>query len=441
MRQEHAAARPRRVHPRRRRGDPRSWPRGARARPRPRHGLPGVLAVPVANGERQRRLGSRGPRRARGGAHGRREPLSRADRAFRVPRPPAGRAVGRDEAAGRARTRSRVRPGGAPHGRAVRLARRADARDDAGRADRDLGAHGQDGVLRHPRHRRSGLPGRPRRRPQRTAGPDPRGGHDRASASSHRRRAQVDQLPRVQEPHLGPDPRGGDTVNRRLTLVPVCLVGLVGLAALTGPAARAADPPLIRFGHGFAAEEQVWLMTARPDLAPGQGTKYRLKFVPFQGNPERFQAYLANELDGGTAPGLAVIFARAQGLDIKIVAGIFLEADGKDWFTTAYMVKDDAPVKSVKDLKGGTAGVLGFKTATDLWVRAALLDAGLVPDRDVKVVPIPFPAMGGAVRTDKVSLGTFVEPFYSAEAAKGGLRTLFTAVKAVGYDHELLDLC
>ena len=226
-------------------------------------------------------------------------------------------------------------------------------------------------------------------------------------------------------------------MNRRLTLVLVCFVGLV---AFTARAAHAADPPPIRFGHGFAAEEQVWLMAARPDLAPGQGTKYRLKFVSFQGNPERFQAYLANELDGGTAPGLAVIFARAQGLDLKIVAGICLEADGKDWFTTAYMVKDDAPVKSVKDLKGGTAGVLGFKTATDLWVRAALLDAGLVPDRDVKVVPIPFPAMGGAVRTDKVSLGTFVEPFYSAEASKGGLRTLFTAVKAVGYDHELLDL-
>jgi ABC-type nitrate/sulfonate/bicarbonate transport system substrate-binding protein len=217
----------------------------------------------------------------------------------------------------------------------------------------------------------------------------------------------------------------------------VCLVAvLVGAPILV----RAADPPLIRFGHGFAAEEQAWLMAARPDLTPGQGTKYRLKPIAFQGNPERFQAYLANELDGGTAPGLAVIFARAQGVDIKITAGICLEADGKEWFTTAYMVRDDAPVKSVKDLKGGTAGVLGFKTATDLWVRAALLNAGLAPDKDVKVVPIAFPAMGAAVRSDKVNLGTFVEPFYSAEVAKGGLRTLFTAVKAVGYDHELLDV-
>src|SRR5262249_38448679 len=156
-------------------------------------------------------------------------------------------------------------------------------------------------------------------------------------------------------------------------------------------------------------------------------------------NPDRFQAYLANELDGGTAPGRAGIFARAQGVDIKVTAGICLEADGKDWFTTPYMLRDDAPVESVKDLKGGTAGAPGFKTATDLWVRAALLNAGLAPDKEVKVVPIAFPAMGAAVRSDKVNLGTFVEPFYSVEVAKGGLRTLFTAVKAVGYDHERLD--
>lgn len=218
------------------------------------------------------------------------------------------------------------------------------------------------------------------------------------------------------------------------------LVWVIVLAALAPLVTAAAEPPLIRFGHGFAAEEQVWLMMARPDITPNQGTKYRLKFTAFQGNPERFQAYLANELDGGTAPGLAVIFAHAQGVDIKIVAGICQEAAGKDWFSTTYLVKDDGPVTSVRDLKGGTAGVLGFKTATDLWVRAALINAGLAPDKDVKVVPMPFSAMGPSVRSDKVTLGTFVEPFYSAELAKGGLRPLFTAVQAVGYDHELLDI-
>jgi ABC-type nitrate/sulfonate/bicarbonate transport system substrate-binding protein len=204
--------------------------------------------------------------------------------------------------------------------------------------------------------------------------------------------------------------------------------------------ALAQTPPLIRLGRGFAAEEQLWLMSVRKDLTPNQGKRYELKQILFQANPERFQAYLAGEIDGGTAPGLAIIFANEQGVDMKLVASVCLEAAGEQYFTTTYMVKADGPVKSIQDLKGGTIGVVGIKTATDLWARAGLLNAGLVPDRDVKVVPMAFPAIGEAVRSGKVSAGTFVQPFYSAEMAKGGLRKLFTATEAVGYDHELLDL-
>jgi len=203
--------------------------------------------------------------------------------------------------------------------------------------------------------------------------------------------------------------------------------------------ALAQTPPLIRLGRGFAAEEQLWLMSARPDLTPNQGKRYQLKQILFQANPERFQAYLAGELDAGTAPGLAIIFGRAQGMDFKLVASICLEAAGNH-FTTVYMVKDDGPIKRVQDLKGGTIGVVGIKTATDLWARAGLLRAGLVPDTDTKVVPMAFPVIGDAVRTGKVSAGVFVEPFYSAEMAKGGLRKLFTATEVLGYDHELLDI-
>ena len=215
---------------------------------------------------------------------------------------------------------------------------------------------------------------------------------------------------------------------------------LILVTSLFGSNVLAQDAPLIRFGRGFAAEEQVWLMSARPDLTPNQGKKYQLKQILFQANPERFQAFLAGELDAGTAPGLAVIFARAQGVDMKIVASVCLEAAGREYFTTAYMVKDDGPIKSARDLKGGTIGVVGIKTATDLWARVGLLNAGLVPDRDTKIFPMGFPAMGDAVRTGKINAGTFVEPFYSAEVAKGGLRTIFTAQESVGYDHELLNI-
>jgi ABC-type nitrate/sulfonate/bicarbonate transport system substrate-binding protein len=217
---------------------------------------------------------------------------------------------------------------------------------------------------------------------------------------------------------------------------------LFTLAAVAASfAAAAQEPTLIRFGRGFAAEEQVWLMSARPDLTPNQGKRYKLEQKLFQANPERFQAYIAGELDAGTAPGAAGVgFVRAQGVDMKIVASICLEAGGEKYFSTTYMVKADGPVKSIKDLKGGTIGVVGYKTATDLWARAGLLSAGLTPDKDAKVFSLGFPAMGDSVRTGKIEAGTFVEPFYSAEVAKGGLRKLFTAAEAVGYEHELLDV-
>jgi len=54
------------------------------------------------------------------------------------------------------------------------------------------------------------------------------------------------------------------------------LIAVLAATFLYVPVADAADPPLIRFGRGFAAEEQVWLMSARPDLTPNQGKKYQL---------------------------------------------------------------------------------------------------------------------------------------------------------------------
>src|SRR5260221_5194898 len=194
----------------------------------------------------------------------------------------------------------------------------------------------------------------------------------------------------------------GNTMKKTLSILAGIFVSTLAVAQ---------EPPLIRLGRGFAAEEQVWLMSARPDLAPNQGKRYQLKQILFQANPERFQAFLAGELDAGTAPGLAVIFARAQGMDMKIVANVCLEAAGKEYFQTTYMVKDDGPIKTARDLKGGTIAVVGIKTATDLWARAGLINAGLVPDRDTKVVPMSFPAIGEAVRSGKVNAGTFVEPF------------------------------
>jgi hypothetical protein len=61
----------------------------------------------------------------------------------------------------------------------------------------------------------------------------------------------------------------------------VC-VGLTAVAglALTARAAHAAPVP-IRYGYSLAAEEQVWLLLAKPDLGKNNGKLYTLEATQF----------------------------------------------------------------------------------------------------------------------------------------------------------------
>ena len=217
------------------------------------------------------------------------------------------------------------------------------------------------------------------------------------------------------------------------------LGSLLAAFCLLLAAPAAAQVPTLRIGHGISNEEPLWLMAVRPDLTPGQGKKYTLRLTPMTTPIERFQAFLAGELEGGTAPAFNVLLSRSQGVDVKLVAAIMQEARG-DYFSTTLMVKDASPIRRAEDLKGKVVGVLGFRTSPDLALRGYLLRSGLVPDVDVKVVPVPFPAMGAALRSDKIDVGSFVEPFFSAERAKGGLRPLVTAAEALGFDHDVLNI-
>lgn len=205
------------------------------------------------------------------------------------------------------------------------------------------------------------------------------------------------------------------------------------------PAAPApAKPVPIRIGHGVAAEEQLWLMKARPDLTPGQGKVYTLEFTQFRGNADRMNAYQAGELDGGTISANTALFAGAQGLEFRAVASITRESD--QGFKSTFLVRSDAGIEKVADLKGKTIGIVDYKSATDLWARAGLKKAGLDPERDVKLVVVPFPAMGDSLRTKKVDAGIFVQPFYSVELAKGGLKVLFDSKYGVPFEEELMLL-
>jgi ABC-type nitrate/sulfonate/bicarbonate transport system substrate-binding protein len=216
------------------------------------------------------------------------------------------------------------------------------------------------------------------------------------------------------------------------------LIVLLAVAAtLPTPVHAQSKPTPIRLGNTTTSgEDQIWLMKARPDLTPHQGKAYTLETHPFRGGDLRFRAFQAGQVDGAVSTGTGAVTAAVKGVPLVIVAAISEEDNA--FYSSPYVVMDASPIRSVKDLKGKTMGLNGLREAFELGSRLALLDAGLDPDRDVKWAVVPPPNMGEALRTGKVDLVSLSQPFYAAEAARGGIRTLFTQHTATGFKDEFL---
>jgi ABC-type nitrate/sulfonate/bicarbonate transport system substrate-binding protein len=201
------------------------------------------------------------------------------------------------------------------------------------------------------------------------------------------------------------------------------------------PAAHAEEPVTIRIGYGPAAEEQLWLMAAKPDVTPNQGKAYKLDMTIFRGSAPRFKAFEGGQLDAATTSANAALLAASKGIPLKILASISRESS--KGFTTKYLVAADSKIATIADLRGKTIGINGYRSSIEIWARAALIEAGLNPDRDVKWAVVPFPAMGEAIRTGKVDVAGVPQPFAALEEHQGGLRILFDSKTGIPFDEEL----
>jgi ABC-type nitrate/sulfonate/bicarbonate transport system substrate-binding protein len=210
------------------------------------------------------------------------------------------------------------------------------------------------------------------------------------------------------------------------------------IVAIAPEIGLAQDKPVpIRLGTTTTSgEDQIWLMKARPDLTPNQGKAYSLETFPFRGGDLRFRAFQAGQVDGAVSTGTGALTAATKGVPLVIVAAI--SEEDNSYYSSPYVVMDASPMKTAKDLKGKTIGLNGLREAFELGARMALLDAGLDPDRDVKWAVVPPPNMGEALRLGKIDLASLSQPFFAAEQARGGIRTLFTAATAFGFKDEFL---
>lgn len=228
------------------------------------------------------------------------------------------------------------------------------------------------------------------------------------------------------------------TIQKSPLMTKFFFLSLAGAALLFFSSALYAAPVKFRIGTGAAAEEQLWLMVAKPDLTPNQGKLYTLEFTRFRGTDKRFQGYEARAIDGGTASANSAIFAASAGVKFKILAS--LSRESKRGAVTKYLVRSDSGIRSVKDLKGKIVGINGFKSSIHLWARLVLQKAGLDPEKDVRYAPVRFPMQGQALRSGKIDVGAFPQPFAMMEEKKGGLELLFTSKDAVPYEEELMVL-
>lgn len=222
-------------------------------------------------------------------------------------------------------------------------------------------------------------------------------------------------------------------ISRRTILRTGAAAGVLGGLGIAS-AVRAA-PPTLRLGHGAAAEEQVWLLIAKPELGKNHGKSYILNATRFPSSSKRAQALEAGAIDLAMGGANGVIFAAAQGVEGKMIASVARES--QRGFSSAFYVKADSEIKSVPDMKGKVIGINGFNTSGHLWLIAALKKHNLT-DKDVRITPVGFSAMQGSLRSDRVDVGMFPQPFAALLEKQDKVRKIFDAKYGMPFDEELI---
>lgn len=218
-------------------------------------------------------------------------------------------------------------------------------------------------------------------------------------------------------------------VSRAAALAAVAVLGLA-------ESVSAQEAPTIRFGRQTAAEDNVWLMLAKTDLTPNLNKSYKIEWNQFRASDVAFKAYQSGQVDLLTTACNSVIAAASKDVDIKVVASVSRETQAGA--RTQYLAKKDGGPQAIKDLKGRIVGIVGHRTATELWARMALKSGGLDPDRDVQWAIVPFASVGDAVRTDRIAVGAVPDLFAPTQLAKGDLRILFSSKTGMPFDEELI---
>lgn len=137
-----------------------------------------------------------------------------------------------------------------------------------------------------------------------------------------------------------------------------------------------------------------------------------------QGGAAIVPAVVSGQYQFGFSNVTSLILAKANGLDLKMVAnGVSTTGkDGADF--GAVIVKDDSPIKTAADLAGKTVAVNTLKNINTTTVNKVVRDAGGDPST-IQYTELGFPDIVAAVKNGDVEAGQVVEPFLTTALSQG----------------------
>jgi sulfonate transport system substrate-binding protein len=198
-------------------------------------------------------------------------------------------------------------------------------------------------------------------------------------------------------------------------------------------AAHAQRPVALRIGWvqvGHVTPMYDVLVKRHPELFPNFGKTYTFEGVRFNGTTPEIQALAVNELEiasmSSSAMTLAVTNAK---LDMRLVSDLIQTQPG--WYDAPYIVRKEAPINNVEDIKGKRVATNAIGSASDTTMRIMLRKHG-IQDSDITTVETNFANMFAMIEDGKIDMITVLPQDVKRVQDTGRYRVLFSGIDATG---------
>ena len=218
--------------------------------------------------------------------------------------------------------------------------------------------------------------------------------------------------------------------------VRTALAAALSLAALAAVSPSRAEPVKIRMGYAQLPGHLAPILFEKKDLLKHYGKSYVIEAIRFRGTTPQIQALSAGELEMATlAPSGLVLAVQNAKIDAKVVGDTFHD-NGKDHWTSPFLVLKDSGIDKVEDLKGKRLASNAIGSASDTAMRAMLKRHGL-GDKDFNTIETAFGNMPAMLLQKKVDMIVALPQFIKT-VPQDKAKILFTNRDATGAQQTIM---